>query len=95
MPMVPGAGLEPVGKNDAQVHAEEDKRGREEVEARNSADSIAYQVEKQIQDQGAQVPTNEKARAQQLIGEIRELLKSDSPDLTRLRQLTSDVRQIG
>jgi molecular chaperone DnaK len=81
--------------NDAQVHADEDKRRREEVEARNSADSIAYQVEKQIQDLGAKVPANEKARAQQLIGEIRELLKSDSPDLTRLRQLTSDVRQIG
>jgi molecular chaperone DnaK len=81
--------------NDAQVHADEDKRRREEVEARNSADSIAYQVEKQIQDLGAKVPANEKARAQQLIGEIRELLKSDSPDLARLRQLTSDVRQIG
>ena len=80
---------------DAQAHAEEDKRRHEEVAARNNADSVAYQVEKQIQDLGDKVPANEKARAQQLIGEIRELLKSDSIDLTRLRQLTSDVQQIG
>src|ERR1700704_2909249 len=80
---------------DAQAHAEEDKRRHEEVAARNNADSVAYQVEKQIQDLGDKVPANEKARAQQLIGEIRELLKSDSIDLPRLRQLTSDVQQIG
>jgi molecular chaperone DnaK len=80
---------------DAQAHAEEDKRRHEEVAARNNADSVAYQVEKQIQDPGDKVPANEKARAQQLIGEIRELLKSDSIDLPRLRQLTSDVQQIG
>jgi molecular chaperone DnaK len=80
---------------DAQAHAEEDKRRHEEVAARNSADSVAYQVEKQIQDLGDKVPANEKARAQQLIGEIRELLKSDSIDVPRLRQLTSDVQQIG
>jgi molecular chaperone DnaK len=80
---------------DAQAHAEEDKRRHEEVAARNNADSVAYQVEKQIQDLGDKVPANEKARAEQLIGEIRELLKSDSIDLPRLRQLTSDVQQIG
>src|ERR1700704_4532063 len=80
---------------DAQSHAEEDRRRHEEVAARNNADSVAYQVEKQIQDLGDKVPANEKARAQQLIGEIRELLKSDSIDLPRLRQLTSDVQQIG
>jgi molecular chaperone DnaK len=80
---------------DAQAHAEEDKRRHEEVAARNNADSVAYQVEKQIQDLGDKVPANEKARAQQLIGEIRELLKSDSPEVARLRQLASDVQQIG
>ena len=41
---------------DAQAHAEEDKQRREEVEVRNSADSMAYQVERQIQDLGDRVP---------------------------------------
>jgi molecular chaperone DnaK len=79
---------------DSKSHAEEDRRRREEVEVRNTADSMAYQVERQIRDFGDRVPANERARAEQLIGEIRELLKSSSPDLARLRQLTGDVRQI-
>ena len=52
---------------DAQSHADEDRRRREEVEARNNADSIAYQVERQIRDLGDRVALNDKARAEQLI----------------------------
>jgi molecular chaperone DnaK len=80
---------------DAQTHSEDDRKRREEVEARNSADSIAYQVERQIRDLGDRVPLNEKARAEQLIAEIRELVKNNSTDVARLRQLTSDLQQVG
>jgi molecular chaperone DnaK len=80
---------------DAQGHAEEDKRRREEVEVRNNADSTAYQVERQGHDLGDRVPQNEKARAEQLINSIRQLVKENSSDLARLRQLTSDLQQIG
>ena len=45
---------------DAQAHSDEDRRRKEEVEARNSADSIAYQVERQIRELGDRVPVNEK-----------------------------------
>jgi molecular chaperone DnaK len=79
---------------DAQAHTEEDKRRREEIEVRNNADSIAYQVERQLSELGDQASVNEKARAEQLIAEVRELVKNDSSDLTRLRQLTSDLQQI-
>ncbi|HTU47103.1 MAG TPA: molecular chaperone DnaK [Bryobacteraceae bacterium] len=79
---------------DAQAHADEDKRRSEEVQVRNTADSTAYQVERQIRDLGDRVPANEKARAEQLIGEIRTQLKGASPDLANLRQLTSDLQQI-
>ena len=79
---------------DAQSHADEDRRRREEVEARNNADSIAYQVERQIRDLGDRVPLNDKARAEQLIAEIRELVKNNSSDIARLRQLTSDLQQV-
>ena len=79
---------------DAQSHSEEDRKRREEVEARNTADSIAYQVERQISELGDRVPMNEKARAEQLISEIRELVKNNSTDVARLRQLTSDLQQL-
>jgi molecular chaperone DnaK len=79
---------------DAQSHSDEDRKRREEVEARNNADAIAYQVERQIRDLGERVALNEKARAEQLIGEIRELVKNNSSDVSRLRQLASDLQQV-
>ena len=79
---------------DAQSHAEEDKRRREEIEVRNSAEAAAYQVERQIQELGDRVPSNEKARAEMLISQTRELIKNDSSDLSKLRQLASDLQQI-
>lgn len=79
---------------DAQSHAEDDRRRREEVEARNHADSIAYQVERQLQELGDRVPANEKARAEQLISEIRQLVQNNSTDIPRLRQLASDLQQL-
>jgi molecular chaperone DnaK len=79
---------------DAQSHAEDDRRRREEVEARNHADSIAYQVERQLQDLGDRVPANEKARAEQLISEIRQLVQNNSTDIPRLRQLAGDLQQL-
>jgi len=79
---------------DAQSHSEEDRKRREEVEARNAADSIAYQVERQIRELGDRVALNEKARAEQLIAEIRELVKNNSSDVARLRQLAGDLQQV-
>src|SRR5262244_1033227 len=79
---------------EAQSHADEDRRRREEVDARNQADSIAYQVERQIGELGDRVPTNERARAEAMINEVREMVKSQSPDVTRLGQLTSDLQQL-
>lgn len=79
--------------NDAQAHSEEDRRRREEVEARNSADTMAYQLEHQIRELGDRAPVNERARADQLISETRDLVKQLSTDVSRLRQLTSDMQQ--
>jgi molecular chaperone DnaK len=80
---------------DAQQHADEDRLRREEVEARNHADTVAYQVERQLQELGDRAPANDKARAEQLIAEIRQLVKDNSSDLARLRQLASDLQQLG
>jgi molecular chaperone DnaK len=79
---------------EAQAHSAEDRKRREEVEARNTADSVAYQVERQLRDLGDRVPLNEKARAEQLISEIRELVKNNSGDVARLRQLANDLQQL-
>jgi molecular chaperone DnaK len=79
---------------DAQAHSEEDKRRREEIEARNMADSMAYQVERQLRELGDKAPVNERARADQLISEVRTLVKTQSTDTTRLKQIAGDLQQI-
>jgi molecular chaperone DnaK len=80
--------------NDAAQHAEEDKRRRELVEARNAADSLAYSVERSITDLGDRVPDHERARAESLINEIRGAVKDESVTIERLRELTSDLQQV-
>jgi molecular chaperone DnaK len=79
---------------DAQRHATEDRRQREEVEARNNADAVAYQVERQLRELGDRAPMHERARAENMIQEIRQLVKNQSTDMTRLRQLSSDLQQL-
>jgi len=79
---------------DAQHHATEDRRQREAVEARNQADTVAYQVERQLHELGDRAPMHERARAENMIQEIRQLVKDQSTDMARLRQLSSDLQQL-
>jgi molecular chaperone DnaK len=79
---------------DAEQHAVEDRQRRELVEARNTADSLAYSVERAISDMGDRVPAHERARAESLISDIRSAVKDESTSIDRLRQLTSDLQQI-
>jgi molecular chaperone DnaK len=80
--------------SDAQQHSQEDKRNREEIEVRNTADSTAYQLERQMEQLGDRVPPNEKTRAEQAISSVHQLVKDQSSDLAKLRQLTGDLQQI-
>jgi molecular chaperone DnaK len=79
---------------DAQSHSDEDRRRREEVDARNQADAVAYQVERQIGELGDRAPANERARAEAMINEVREMVKNQSSDIARFRQLSSDLQQL-
>jgi molecular chaperone DnaK len=78
---------------DAERHSAEDKRLREEVDARNELDSIAYQVERRLGELGDDVPLHEKARAEQLIADARQAVKDQAP-LDRVRPLTAELQQI-
>jgi len=77
---------------DAEAHATDDKSRREEVEVRNQADGLAYQVERQLKDLGDKVPAHEKSRCEQIINDIRQAIK-DNADVSKLRGLTSDLQQ--
>ncbi|HYA41315.1 MAG TPA: molecular chaperone DnaK [Syntrophobacteraceae bacterium] len=77
----------------AQTHAEEDKSRRETIEARNTADTAAYRLERSLQELGDRVPVNEKARSQALIEETRKAVRDESTTRERFQQLTSDLEQ--
>ncbi|MDW7656987.1 MAG: molecular chaperone DnaK [Bacillota bacterium] len=78
--------------SDAETHAAEDKLRRQEVEARNSADSVVYQVQRQMNESGDKLPVHEKSRIEQLLSEIRQALTDNAP-VDRIRSLTSDLTQ--
>ncbi len=78
---------------DAQAHAGDDKSRRETIEARNQADSLAYQLERTLRDLGDKVPLHEKARSEQQIEETRRAVRDETVGKDRYLQLTSDLQQ--
>jgi molecular chaperone DnaK len=77
---------------DAQTHTEEDKQRRQEIEERNEADSLAYQVDRQLKDLGERLPVHEKARIEQILTDLRAALKENAP-VDRIKSLRSDLQQ--
>ncbi|MEA2383684.1 MAG: molecular chaperone DnaK [Solirubrobacteraceae bacterium] len=66
--------------NDAETHADEDKRARELAEARNSGENAAYQAERQLKDLGEQVDASSKEEIEAAIKDVREALTSEDPN---------------
>jgi molecular chaperone DnaK len=62
---------------DAEAHAEEDKKFRELVEARNKADGMTHAVEKSLKDLGDKVDPAERGRVESAISDLRAALKGD------------------
>jgi molecular chaperone DnaK len=62
---------------DAETHAEDDRRLRELVEARNNGENAAYQADKQLEDLGESVDESSKAEIKQAIEEVRGSLESE------------------
>jgi molecular chaperone DnaK len=59
---------------DAESHAEEDRRRREEADTRNRADSLVYQVDKQLADFGDKVSPEQRAQVETALEELRAAL---------------------
>ena len=76
---------------EAQAHAEEDRRRREEAELRNQADSLAYQTERMLRDLGDRVPSDEKLRIEQAISELRDAINKN--DISLIRQRMESLQQ--
>jgi len=76
---------------EAERHAEEDRRRKEEVEARNNADSMAYTAEKTLRDLGDKVPADVKNEVEGKIAAVRSALQGQ--DIQRIRSTTQELSE--
>jgi len=65
---------------DAEKFAAEDEKRKEEVEARNNADSLIYQTEKTLKDLGDKVPKEDQKKIEDELAATKEALKTNNPD---------------
>src|SRR4051794_38853861 len=78
---------------DAERNRADAARLRQEVDARNELDAVAYQVEHRLADLGENAPAHERARAEMLVADAREAVKQQAP-LDRVRALTTELQQV-
>src|SRR5690625_324524 len=76
---------------EAEAHAEEDKRKRELVEARNQADSLLHTTEKTLSDLGDKVSPSDKAEVESALSELRAV--KDGEDLEAIKAKTETLAQ--
>jgi len=74
---------------DAEAHAEEDRKHREEVEARNQADSLVYQAEKQLQENGDKIDPAVRSEVESKIEPVKQAIKDN--DVERMRSTSQEL----
>jgi molecular chaperone DnaK len=76
---------------DAELHADEDKKKKEQVEARNMADSLVYQTEKSLKELGDKVDAETRAKVESSITDLKAAIEAD--DIEKIKQLTEELTQ--
>ena len=78
-------------KKDAEIHAEEDKKKKELIEARNMADTLVYTTEKAVREAGDKITEDEKKPVQEKIEELNKVKNGD--DLEAIKKATEALSQ--
>ncbi len=82
---------------EAGEHADEDRRKREEVEARNQAEALTFQAERTLKDLGDKVSAEDRAAVEGKVSDVRNALKTESVDVvkTRATELAEILQRVG
>jgi molecular chaperone DnaK len=82
---------------DAEAHAEEDRKRREEAETRNQAETLVYQTEKFVKDNDEKLPADVKEKVQAALGEANEALKGTDVATIRsaMEKLATESQALG
>jgi molecular chaperone DnaK len=78
-------------KKDAEIHAEEDKKKKELIDARNNADALVFNLEKQVREHDAKIGDDLKKKVNTKIGDLKELIKKESATAEELKKATEDL----
>jgi molecular chaperone DnaK len=62
-------------RKDAELHADEDRQRKEEIETRNEADNAVYRSEKMLKDNAEKISATDKARIESAVNEVKDALK--------------------
>lgn len=84
-------------RREAEVHADEDKKRRDLIEARNTADNAAYTSEKTLKDLGDKVPADIKTKVEDGIAKVRAVRDQDDAGAINqaVEALMQDLQQVG
>ena len=77
---------------EGQAHADEDKKKRELIDARNQADSLAYNVEKLLKENPDKVPESDKKSIEEAVAEMRKLAEGE--DVRAIRQALERLQSL-
>jgi molecular chaperone DnaK len=82
---------------EAEQHAEDDKKRREEAEVRNQAESLVYQTEKFVKENGDKLPGDVKDSVNAALGEAQEALKGTNTDAIKsaMEKLATESQKMG
>jgi molecular chaperone DnaK len=75
---------------ESRAHEAEDKKRRELIEAKNTADNLAYQLEKTLRELGDKVPANERAGIEAKINDLKQAAQTD--DVNKIKKTTDDAQ---
>ena len=78
-------------QQDAETHADEDKKKKEQVEAKNHADTLIYTAEKSLHDAGDKVTDEDKKPVEEAVSALKEKLETE--DLDELKKLSEDLNE--
>ncbi len=79
--------------SEAEANRASDQQLRQEVDARNQLDTVAYQVQRRLDELGDSAPPHERARAEMLVTDARQAVADQAP-MDRVRELTSELQQV-
>src|ERR1700756_3053250 len=67
-------------RQEAESHADEDKKAKEAIEIKNNADTLAYQSEKQLKELGDKIPADKRKTVEEAIAAVREAINKNDTD---------------